>query len=270
MDRHDDILTVKRLAAQTLESATSRPVTYADGKVAHHSRVADYCGNCLTPKGIDLIGRTPRIALTQESGRPTIEPHQYDGSKLPHFRLQARVRCRKCNNCLESKRTHWSIRASTEYRKAQSTVAYVLTYRPQIHVLHYYKMISDLRKRGVDYAKLTTPEKWYEKSRFYNRDLTLTLKRLRFSYPEHPFRYLATIEPHQSGHPHWHLMMHYPTEFELSREQIADKWGLGFVLPPERPRHTGSAFARYMTKYIQKHYQVRIRASEGYGKAENV
>lgn len=184
--------------------------------------------------------------------------------------------CRHCRWCLMHRRHHWATAAVNEVKSAPRTWFITLTCNPGAH----HRMLSSIRaaytptKEYPDYDSLPHERRFRELLRLirphrrgdappdsYSRALTLFLKRIRKNSGT-KFRYLLVAERHQSGLPHFHMLLH-ETDAPIRKRVIRAAWPLGFskVVLCE-----GSRGAVYLCKYLAKDASTRVRASFKYGK----
>lgn len=104
-------------------------------------------------------------------------------------------------------------------------------------------------------------------------ELTKFLKRLREAASV-PLRYLAVTEYHMSaktspemrGRPHLHLLIHELAGQPVRKSAIVASWTLGHL---QAKLVDGNKAALYIAKYLSKETDVRIRASQNYGRNES-
>jgi len=98
------------------------------------------------------------------------------------------------------------------------------------------------------------------------KQLTTYLKRVRKTRKgEKPIdvRFLSVFEPHKTGLPHIHALMH-EVSGPLTWDRLTSRWGLGHCTA--KLVSDGPQAARYMSKYVLKGVSVtRTRASVLYG-----
>lgn len=213
----------------------------------------DVSGNCRKPVYREIAGRQALNKGMWQTPAPT------------HF-IDLWVRCRKCDNCRAAKRFHWQQRAIYEVINAHRTWFVTLTMSLETHLRFQYSL-----KGWDDWSEETRNRKLIAKEL---AEVTKMFKRMRKA--GHQFRYLLATELHESGYPHFHLLIHevHPDTGFTVRELA----GNGQSVPPLKPKFWPHGFvsakladglaaarARYVTKYIAKDLDHRVRASQDYG-----
>lgn len=237
----------------------------ARGKGVVHTATyatADCSGWCDNPIIIDQMGDSHR--RMGPGGVPVREPART---------LSTAVRCRRCEGCRRETRFMWAKRAVKEWIRASQhggrTWFVTLTFRPEEHYKLQTKARLRLREQGIDLDALGARERYAEVLEEYNAELKRFLDRLRKGRRDRgwdvvKFRYVGVPEPHQSGHLHYHLLLHETSlDAPLVKRRIEEAWGLGFV---NAKLVTSPEGTLYTTKYLGKHhYEGRIRVSKHYG-----
>lgn len=79
-------------------------------------------------------------------------------------------------------------------------------------------------------------------------------------------RYLLVAEPHKSGLPHFHMLIHQcDTHIPVRYDDLKSQWRLGF----SAWKLTDYKSASYVCKYLSKSLRARVRASQAYGTTPN-
>lgn len=215
----------------------------------------DVSGRCQAPVTVSLTGR-PQA----EHGRRYVEiapgrPHTYFGDII--------VPCRRCEACLRHRRRLWTARALMETRRAERTWFGTLTLSPDSHMLMKARAITRLSRAGVDWRELDEEQRFAEIHATIGEELTKFFKRVRKQSAAR-FRYLAIVEAHKSGLPHYHLLIHEQDISMPVRHAVLNgqwKWGFSkFKLLKDDEQ------AVYVCKYLSKQARARVRASCLYGK----
>lgn len=256
MRRVLDPETVTRVQHRALANG-GRLRPFADG--AHSSTVQwDVAGNCQSPVSIELHGRH-----SAEMGEKMVVVS--NGENKPRF-VQMEVACRQCDNCLRRRSAMWRIRGMSEWRAAPRTWLCTFTLSPTSLIRKLSSARVRLSRGGTDYEAMTEHEKFLEVEKEGFSDVQLWLKRLRKN-TQSRLRYLAVSEAHKSGVPHWHLLLHEQQEDRPIRYDaaLAGSWPLGFA---SYKLVRSAQAAGYVTKYLSKSLSARVRASKGYGGAE--
>lgn len=169
------------------------------------------------------------------------------------------VPCRKCPQCLASRRNLWSQRAKQESLLASRTWFCTFTFGSDIRT----KMLWQARRRasqsGEDFDTFEPSEKYRYLDPIAGSYLTLYLKRVRKNSGAR-LRYMAVSEPHGDGMPHYHALVH-EVEGTITKRQLQDAWPHGFSLC----KLSDEKAAYYVAKYLAKYSNARVRASTRYG-----
>lgn len=174
--------------------------------------------------------------------------------------MRMQLRCRKCRNCRRSNQVNWINRAGVELATSARTWMVTLTYGPTMRAAFAAKA------REVAPDGEGSPEWRGAILDAASRALTLWLKRLRKITGSRKVRYLASVEFHRDGTPHFHLLVHEVAGAILWRDFERASRGEGF-LRAKLVKGSALEAARYVVKYLTKDEQVaRVRASLHYGK----
>lgn len=181
-------------------------------------------------------------------------------------RVVAVVPCRKCKGCLRARRTMWAARAIAEWKEAAAvggrTWAGALTFRPEVQVWAVSWCRQKMREQGLDYDALTVDDRFRQLHGLLSKEVTRYLKRLRSNLGV-PIRFMAVVEPHESGMPHYHMLVHEADALHPVRKaQLDSNWRGGFShwRLCQSKRQCG-----YVAKYLGKDAAGRVRASVDYG-----
>lgn len=167
------------------------------------------------------------------------------------------VRCRKCEQCLAHRRRLWTARGIHECRVSSRTWFGTLTLHPD----RALQSLCAARLRMEQRQSEPSDENLFkERVRFISPEITKFLKRVRKTAR---FRYLLVTEAHQSGVPHWHLLVHEQGN-EISKRELERCWKYGFshwrLVDVFDPKAAG-----YACKYLSKTLSTRVRGSDNYG-----
>lgn len=209
-------------------------------------------GRCSEPVPIALWARPEAAGSEREV---IVAP-----GKAHTLELTLHVPCRKCERCLAFRAAYWRDRARVETACSVRTWFTTLTLHPdaQFRALTLARVEAD--KSGVVYDDLPPAEQFRRRCRVIAPDITLFFKRLR-KYGS-PFRYICVAEAHKSGAPHFHGLIHETTGVNMPYRVLKDAWWIGhaaFKLVKD------DAAASYVTKYLTKSSEARVRASLRYG-----
>lgn len=172
------------------------------------------------------------------------------------------VKCRKCEVCLAQRRRLWKRRAKTETERAKRTWFGTLTLSPTEHNSALARCRADLYRQGLDYDQLSYKEQFAMLHAIHGKQITAFLKRIR-EETSAPLRFLLVCEAHQSGLPHYHLLLHEQDELQPVRKRtLQAQWTQGFSA---WKLVSDVSQATYLCKYLAKTTAARVRASLHYG-----
>lgn len=274
--RKTTYLSVERLldtARRAYAGGYGRMVLFRDGS---HRRVMvlDVKHNCEQPYEFELHARWSR------SHHKKVKP----------FMIRGTGRCRKCEACKMFRAWTWRQRAAEEFRGHQCTLFGTFTMSPEQHYLLDARIASGAGERPArDLRGLPAKELFAARVQAFGDELQRWLKLIRKGKAgEKPsLRYLLVAEMHDGsqtglemrGRPHFHILLHTNTPERLVKETewfvskdgrkllrdsawLRTTWKFGF---------TSFEFARderavvYVTKYISKGMECRVRNSNRYG-----
>ena len=264
MAKFSDLDTGKRLRAKAARhGATARILS--DGRIAFSTIEWNIAGNCAAPVLVQGAYRAYGYVHVSHKGKPVT------------LHTEIETRCRRCDQCLAARAYMWSQRAMLEVRRSTRTWLVTLTFTPEEQHRALARARSGIDAQGVQFELLPRTEQFDLHVRELTRHATLFLKRLRKGIQgstgrrgdtatwEHPpalFRYLLVAEPHKSGQPHFHVLLHELDELRPVRQKaIYAAWKSGFA----SAKLVNEGAAMYMTKYTVKTLGARVRASIAYG-----
>lgn len=212
-----------------------------------------------------IAGDCENPYITEIWGRPSVRGQKWviiGPRTLQTLCVELHTRCRKCGNCSSQRTRLWSARAREETRLSERTWKGTLTLRPEAyqHALSSCRAVED--RQGIDFDVLPEREQLALIHAHISRDITKMLKRIRAATGL-AIRYLCVLELHQSGVPHYHMLVHeYDAAKPLRYTALCNQWPLGFsrwkLAQDERE-------AMYACKYLTKSLLARVRASQRYG-----
>lgn len=171
-----------------------------------------------------------------------------DDLALPH-RLTMRLPCRKCPPCLRARQRLWASRARVELTFAPRTWFVTLTDNPQS------RFTARVEAGSWDFADIRQVQ---------SKRVTNMLHRLRKAEKTR-FRYLLVQEYHKDGYPHVHMLLHEVQGCpSLTKRSIEREWPFGFS-KSKLVQDLGAG--QYVTKYLTKSANARVRASIKYGRS---
>ncbi len=190
------------------------------------------------------------------------------GSHLPGVTVEMYLPCRLCSNCRRHRQMRWTHKAKLECAVAARNWFGTLTFDPdmQMQILHLAR--SQAQKKSRDFDEGSPREQFIGLVASASRFVTLWLKRVR-KLSKAQFRYILVAEPHKSGKPHYHVIIHEKQGSETIPHRVLTKaWPHGFtkfnLVGDGSPKQT----AAYVCKYIGKTAACRVRASLGYGELQ--
>lgn len=226
----------------------------------------DCSGSCMEPREVVLHGRKlgdarddlERAAYPIDPRRQRYQPVQASMS------IEVKVRCRTCPKCARARAFLWRTRAEVEILCAQRTWFGTLTLRPEEHSRIYHECCVRYANglHNVDFDSVSRAEQFHQRHAVIGKEITKYLKRVRKETGA-KLRYIAVVESHKSGLPHYHLLVHEVVG-KVLYANLSDQWKLGFskwnlVKQDDELRSCG-----YVTKYLVKN-AARVRASLYYG-----
>lgn len=215
----------------------------------------DISGNCVNGFQQELYAAPPP---SDKDGYAAV------GKKTKHsLRLFMITRCRKCENCIKYRSRLWAGRAHRETLASPRTWLCTFTLRPEVQQL----VLDRCRlKYHADFDTLETDEQFALRVQEIQPAFTKMLKRIRKNSGA-TFKYIIVAEPHKSGAPHFHALMHEKSmDTPLRWAHIHDQWRLGFS-HVKLVKDAKTSY--YVTKYISKSLKARVRASINYGGSED-
>lgn len=257
------MLGLERMEALQLKAVQHGATVHrASDRVGPSSTVEwDVSGRCQRPATLELYARTSSAIKCLTGKFPRFAP-----SKTGFRRVILHTECRKCLVCRRKRQMKWFHRSRQEYELASRNWFGTLTLSPEQHFMCETRIRDALAKQGVDFEALSGPEKFSERAKEVGKLVTLWLKRVRKNSGS-PLRYLLVCEAHKSGLPHVHVLMHeQDIAFPLRWKVLASAWQWGFC-KFNLAKDTRSAL--YLTKYLTKALDVRVRASQNYGNGSN-
>lgn len=239
MVQYLDPRVIRRVAAEALTSGSG--VVSGPGKLIWHTE-----GKCKSPVIRELTGR-------QRPDRPLAGCNQ-------SILIDIHARCRVCVECRRHRARLWSARAADEVITSARTWFGTLTLSPASH----YTMLARAAMRPGE-------DEFASRHREISKEITKFLKRVRKESGAR-FRYIIVAERHQSGLPHYHMLLHEMSVMAPVRERtLSGQWKLGFSQFRLVSIETGARrTARYVSKYLAKSSEARVRASRWYGKANRL
>lgn len=150
-----------------------------------------------------------------------------------------------------------------EVREARRTWFATFTLRPEAHYIMQARAMLRAEQRAIVTKELSSDDAIEMQANEVGKEITLFLKRVRKAAGVSSLRYLLVREKHKSGLPHYHALIHESGEVPIRYKVLEDNWNWGFskfkLLEDERA-------ATYVTKYLGKSNDGRVRASIGYGR----
>lgn len=256
LPREIDASTYRRMSARALASGSTPRLRGKWPQITWDlaGRSSSRCGN---PGERQFIGIAPGRHVRP---KPKTErnPREVIGS------VTILLRCRKCLGCARAKAQHWSARCRVEANRANRVWFWTGTCNPlKLHAIH-----RDARRAYPDghWEVLSHKKKSQVICGFLNREVTLYLKRLRKR--GHSLRYLFVTELHASGEPHVHALI-FEQGAPITEKVLRYEWRrhVGYMTTTLVSDHRLAA--GYVSKYVSKATQTRMRASIKFGRSEN-
>lgn len=164
-----------------------------------------------------------------------------------------------CPSCKRAFREEWRARARSEIVASNRTWMATFTFRPDV--------VDQARNRVLRASDISVSQVECEAERMFQameaelaKELTLYWKRLRKAGAR--VRYLLVAEAHKSGVPHYHALVHEYADPVL-KKALRSHWLCGFTTF----KLVDVSAANYVTKYMVKSMNARVRASVRYGEA---
>lgn len=209
----------------------------------------DISNGCLKP-GYHSVAGGRSVARHIRLGDP-------EGDK-PTFEVRMITKCRHCPVCLKHRGGEWANRVNQEMILSKMDGCRVwfvtFTFRPAIHLNALGSLQDD-------------PRVWKGLVKSSSRLVTLWIKRIR---KVAPIRYCLVCEPHKSGLPHYHAVLHETEkDNEISERLMRREWSVNGFLHAKLVNledSGGRDVAWYVSKYLSKEMRSRVRASRFYGK----
>ena len=229
----------------------------------------DIAGRCEAPASREFFARPPdrRSSHRPDWGFIGIDEPPGPGQPLT---LLMFMQCRKCRYCLWRRSAQWRDRARLETDMAARTWFATWTLHPD-RQHHYLSMArAALSAQRTDFEEIGPAEQFQRLCWQIGRQFTLGFKRLRKN-AQAEVRYLIVAERHKSGAPHFHGLIHeqHGSPPVTHASLVRDLWHYGEKKVPEgfvKYKLCDTATASYVTKYLSKAAEARVRASLRYGK----
>lgn len=214
----------------------------------------DRSGSCERPVAVNRMSRQHGEVRHWRKG----------ATKAPMAEITIFTRCRTCKSCLAATSREWRNRAIAECDAASRTWFGTLTLNPDNHVAVDSICATEIR----DFWELPTAKKFAARNAVVVHLVQKYLKRLRKQTGQR-FRYLCVTERHDGARtsdyyqdrPHVHLLLHEFVGQTFPKRVLEEQWNHGFTSFKLADR----AAAFYVSKYISKSAEVRVRASKAYG-----
>ena len=184
--------------------------------------------------------------------------------------------CHKCDPCLKARARLWTARATQEITDSVRTWWGTLTLSPDTWMRALSQARARERAQGIDFDRLPSPERFALWNQQIQPEVTKYLKRVRSEVLRNaglsdgaglkPLRYLLVTEAHQSGVPHYHMLVHEVSpDMPVRKRTLDDQWSLGLIRQWRLVSDTVPA--HYVCKYLSKDARTRVRNSTDYGVA---
>lgn len=243
-----DVESIQRLFAKAIGSDSF-------SRLGPRRGVWDISRGCEDPLPVTKFSRATGLAKNIANGRrPTM------------IEIVLLTPCRRCGTCLRKHAWHWSGRAATETERASRTWFGTLTCSPERH----FWIDRACSTRQWDFAGRSQQQQFAERAQVLGIEVTKYLKRIRKN-SGCQIRYLSVCEIHDGkdtsadmrGRPHIHMLVHEYAGQPVQKALLDASWKWGFSR--WRLVKGNREAAWYVTKYVSKSMDVRVRASIGYG-----
>lgn len=222
---------------------------------AHNSFQWDLSRGCVHPWVKQIVSRP----TTDKPSSPSTS-RDVSSKYAWTMYLDMHLPCRQCPTCLKQRRNKWVTRMRSEMNDANRTWFGTLTLSPEEHYRAYCEGMKSLRERGVNSIK---PEEELQlRHNVISKWITLWLKRVRKAGAN--IRYSLVMEPHKSGLPHYHILIHEPCQ-PVRKALLQSQWKHGFSSFKLVADDGALKTAFYVGKYLMKSHDARVRASLDYG-----
>lgn len=251
---------VERLQRLYLEAVNSPEFT----AIGPRRGVWDLSRDCDNPVPVTLFSRSTGLVRNLRLIA--------NGSRRPPSMMEIVLltECRKCPVCLKRRSRMWAARAWHECQISERTWFGTLTCAPDWHV--WCDSVCATKKANFVYQ--TEFQKFGARAQVLGVEVTKYLKKIRKNSGRR-FRYLLVSEYHDSERtsdfmrfrPHLHLLVHEFAGQPLRKhDDLEANWTFGWS---SWKLVKSSMAAGYVTKYISKAADARVRASLRYGKLES-
>lgn len=193
-------------------------------------------------------------------------------SHKPRLTVRQRFRCRKCGKCRRAMRNYWGYAAMQQTLLSAAeggrTWFGTLTCDADWQAELLLRAMKRSKEPSAPWWKVENCEERYRRvCAEFLREVQKYWKRLRND--GHSFKYLAVFEPHKSGKPHCHFLLHELQGDTILKRELRDRWPCGFIGATlvggtARQAADPNKAAWYAVKYLSKHNQTRVRASRNY------
>lgn len=237
-------------------------------------------GNCLFPVRRELSAHRPHRGFTLERWgwqfkayddisdtfltdvlAPKKVRRSFFNDRLGPYAVLMEVRCRMCDNCLRKRRNEWAARAIQEFALAPRTWFGTLTLTPEWQTKFGALAAQTVKRRQREELEaLPFDRQLHARHEAVGVEITKWFKRLRKA--GHRFRYFIVLEAHESGLPHYHILLHEVGP-PITKRALEASWPFGFTqwrLADDRKA------IWYVAKYLGKSSAARVRASVNYGR----
>lgn len=243
----------------------------------------DVSGNCEEPRTVLLAGRPtamPTAVWRRDWQGATWDPRNWElapgykrcvvaNRRNSPLYVEIITRCRKCNRCMWKRRQMWIDRAVSEIGSATRTWFGTFTFRPEVHLQAGYRAMRARKVGAIEFSALPADEQLLERHRFLAPEITRWLKRVRKATGVNALRFMLVMEPHKSGLPHYHILLHEQDAARpITKRVLEAQWAQVGLSHWRLVRASeGRDAASYAAKYLTKTNVARVRASIRYGKS---
>ena len=224
----------------------------------------NYQGRCANPIQVRQEGVLLPQLRKQNNGQMP-EGLRERSSDDPYRAVDLVLRCRHCAPCLRYRASVWRHKCATEFNKTASIGARTWFFTWTCSPEWQYKFLAEGLRKSREKASLPRNEKeeFAIRHAAIGCAITRALKRLRKKIGvAGAFKYIIVCERHKSGLPHYHGLLHeQSTVAPIRKAYLNGLWPHGFA----NYKLAEAVHSRYVTKYLMKSAEARVRASLHYG-----
>lgn len=218
------------------------------GQITKGQISANWVPYCLTPVRINRI-------ITSREAVDELKPME----------VSMDAPCRRCRKCLQFRKMRWRERALSEVSQAKRTWWVTLTFSP-IHLAGILLEAKGTEIKDIEAAAYRHVQRFFKRLRKGTKASEIGDTIIRKPTPPAVFRYLAVYERGDKyGRSHYHLFLHETGSKPMTKAIVEAQWHSIIHMRLVRGEDARGR-ASYLTEYATKEFDIRPRASNGYGK----